>query len=549
VRIKRLLSLCLPLLLVACSGGGYLAMPTSAPEPTPSAGGTRAPVLTLAAPAATPSPTPTLPPALSVDDILNAPERSPELAGGLLTAEERDRYVQYIAALRGRDKAAAWWLVSSGLLLKDGKLGLQDGLLMKLVLSGNDDALWYLMRPRLQDGVSQEDLDALQAADATPTADWLLDSDLHTLQAQQLVSAAGERGLERVFTQAKDDPELRLGLAIIGAYGVPDASVFKYPVPNYNVALRLLGHLLERGLPVGYERAAVAAACTYGSLATVCDDAARQQVFDYADERVRFLIDADVQLAAAGASWHASSYPLEALITLLWAGQSTAFPQAGQPLAQAPSLLSVVAGRPLTKDDLPHLLADLDTLQAMQDEMMRVTAEHTTDGAAAAERVEQWWSEHQGQAADDGGPNLNHQWALYQDSHSFAGGAEAAYVLQALAASINLPMPWVQLWYADQGRQGILPAGLRIDPAANALSMDDQARQATASLPGEAKAVLIAYQVPWDNWHLQQGVRSCVTLPLPMSIWRGGVPAGYLLRSGILSEPDALNALGLSAAK
>ncbi len=545
--MRAVLGLCLPLLLVAC-GGGLLPTATPFPTPTTPLNASRQPVLTLAVPmteGAPANPTPASA-SLSLSDLVSAPEHAPEIVGGLVSAVDRDRYVRYVAALRARDAAAANWLVSTGLLLKDAKIDPQEMQLVHVILNRKDDPLWYLAHARTQEGLTDQDIDYLESSDAKPSDSWFLDDDIRGLEGYNLLSRDGQRGLQRLFEQAHQDIELREGLAIINAMGLPDSRAFKYPVPLYNVQLYVLSRLLEQGLPLGYERAAVAAACTYGSLATLCDEEARGQVLDYAGERVRFLIDTDVVLAAAGARWRSTDYTLEALMLLFWGGQATALPQPGQPLAAAPDLVTASATHPLSKNDLTSLLVDLAKLRQVQEEMMRTVVEHADQAAAAADLIERWWSEHWRDQTDEGGPDFNRQWARYRDGLGFAGGADAGYVLQGLAASVNLPMPWVQLWYAEKGQLHTVPSGLRLDAATGMLRLSGSAWQNLASLPPETKASLVGWRVPWDNWHLREGVRSCETLPLPLSVWQMGIPSGYLLRQGVLVEADALAALGLN---
>jgi len=453
--------------------------------------------------------------------------------------------VQFVQALRPRDETAADWLVSTGLFLSDARLDVQELQTMDMILGRKDDPFWYLSHARVLDGLSKEDYAYLQSNDAVPADDWYFVDDVRGLEAFQLLSRDGQRNLQRVFEKGHQDSQVRKGLYLINTLGLPDPRLFKYAVPQYNVQLYLLARLLEQGLPMGYERVAVAAAVAYGSLATLCDQAVREQVVAYAGERVRLLIDTDVLLSAAGSRWRAGEYPIEALVLVLWGGQSAAYPQAGVPLAKARSLRAAASDRPLGADDLARLLVPLDSLRQMQDEMIRVAVERTTDPAVAYDLIEQWWSTHRREEADEGGPDMGRQWARFRDGRGFAGGTEAGYVLQGLAASINIPIPWAQLWYAHQGQLRTVPFGFRLDPASRTLRPGSSAQRAIASLPPETRAVLVWWRVPWDNWHLPDDVRSPQTVPMPLSVWQGGVPAGYLLRQGVAKESDTLAALGI----
>ncbi len=545
MRLRTLFALCLPLVLIACSGG---LLPTTTPAPATlvpvastraSGQATIAPVET-AGPGPSPAGTPGLRPASA--------ENAPEVAAGLLSAQDRDRFVRLANALRARDQGAADWLVGTGLFLADAKLDDAELKLLNLTLSTTGDALWALAHNRTLDGLTSEDYDFIAANISVPSDVWFFDDDIRELKDDGLLSAAGERCLQRIFDHAHEDAEVRKGLALINTLGLPDVRAFKSPVPQYNIQLCLLARLLEQGVPGEYERAAVAAALTYGSLSTLCDAAAQERIVSYAGERVRFLIDADVQLAAAGAGWRATRYPLESLMVLLWAGQGTAYPQPGQPLAQARSLRDVATEHLLTVEDLDRILLPMDSLRQMQDEMVRAAIERTDEAPAAAELVEQWWSTSRRDDLDDGGPNPGQQWQRYRNGLGFAGGVDAGYMVQALGASINLALPWAQLWYAEDGNLRTVPFGLWIEPESQALALGNLAMRATAGLPGDARAILVWWRLPWDNWHLHGGIRSLQTLPLPLAVWRTGIPAGYLLRPEVMKEEEALSALGLAPA-
>lgn len=188
----------------------------------------------------------------------------------------------------------------------------------------------------------------------------------------------------------------------------------------------------------------------------------------------------------------------------------------------------------------------MDNLRQMQDEMMRAVIERSREEIKVGELIEEWWSTYRREEADDGGPDLNRQWVRFQEGRGFAGGAQSAYVLQALAASVNLPLPWAQLWYVVNGELQTVPFGLRLDPDSRTLGLGASAYRATANVPAESQAVLVWWRLPWDNWHLEDGVRSCQTLPLPLSVWRAGIPSGYLLRQRVLAEEEVEPALGVS---
>ncbi len=543
--MRAVLGLCLSLVLAGCSGG-LLPTPGQGLPPTPARTAAPGFSATVAATEATAAAGPS---ASSSPDpgVAKALESAPEIVGGVLSPADRERYVRLVAALRTRDATAADWLASTGLFLRDGRLDDQEVQTLEMLLRTKGQPLWYVMHARTLDGITPQDFDYFKATVATPTDNWYLEDDIRGLQEFQLLSQEGQRSLQRIFARARDDPEIQKGLYLINALGPPDTRAFKYPVPSFNTQLYLLARLLEQGVPGEYERAATAAALVYGSLVTLSDQEARLAVVDYAAERVRFLIDTDVLLAAAGVHWRSTDYPLEALMAVLWGGQAAAYPDPQQPLAKAPPLIEATSQRPLTRKDLDRLLVRVDNLRQMQDEMMPVAIEQTRDEAAAAELIEQWWSTDRRDDPDQGGPDLNQQWGRFRAGHGFAGGAEAAYVLQGLAASINLPLPWAQLWYGQNGQLQVVPYGLRLDPKSRTLQLGNSALRATAKLPAEAKAVLVWWRVPWDNWHLSIEVRSCQTEPLPFSVWRNGIPSGYLIRQGSIKEEEALSALGVAA--
>lgn len=544
-----MLSACLALVLTACSGG---LLPTRTPAPSPAQHTAAHPSATPAASAATTATAAPSPAATgdgsgtSAAPTWLAAADAPEVADGLLPPAERERYLQLMDALRARDELAADWAANTGLFLRDARLDGDELQLLNTLLAGKGDPLWHLTHIRTMLGVDSRDVEYLASIVPAPAGNWYFADDLKGLEAFELLSKEGQRSLQRIFAKAQQDPEVRLGLYLINILGLPDPRAFRYPVPAHNVQLHLLAHLLEQGVPGDYERAAVAAALTYGSLLTVCDEPGREQVLAYAGERVRLLIETDVLLAAAGADWLAKEYPLEALMVLLWGGLSAIYPEPGQPLAQARALDEAATERPLTTDDLARLLTPPAVLRQMQDQMMRAVIERSTRAERACDLVEEWWSANRCEEPDDGGPDSNRQWMRFRDGRAFSGGAEAGYVLQALAASVNLPLPWAQLWYAQEGRLRRVPFGLRLDTARRTLRLGATARGALDKLPPETTAVLLWWRLPWDNWHVPTGSQSWQTMPLPLAAWRRGIPAGYLLRLNVATEEEALAALGIA---
>ena len=507
--MKAALCLCLVLLLAACSGGGFLPSPTPRESPTPRPSPIRAPAGTD---------TPGAPAMPSPEPGATAPAgavAAPEIAAGLIPAAQLARYQAALNAVRVRDELAGDWLVQSGTLLRDGVLDDQELQALDVVVNhADDDPLWYLSHARVLDGVSEQDVAYLQDNDAVPETDWYFSDDISGLEDNGLLSQDGRRSLLRIFEHAHSDAEVRRGLYLVNTLGMPSGRAFQYPVPAYNVQLYLLARLLERGVPGEYEKAAVAAALAYGSLLTIADQAAREDIVDHASERLRLLIDTDVMLSAAGAHWRAVEYPLEALIVLLWGGQAGGYPQPGTLLAQVQGLAAAAAGRPLSRDDLGRILVQMPAVRQMQDEMLSAVVEQTGDETTATELLEQWWSERRRDEPDDAGPDLNRQWTRYRDGRGFVGGAGSAYVLSGLAASINLPLPWAELWLGNQGRLQVVPFGVRLDPAARALRLDNSAQRAIADLPGEAKAALVWWHAPWGNWHLPGQARCEEDLPM-----------------------------------
>ncbi len=537
VPVRAALGLCLSLLLVACSGG-YLATP-SGPAPTraPRARAARAQTVVAPGSRTTAEPTPDPQTALGAG--------APEAVAGLLAGPERDRYLSLLAAIEARDPAAADWLASTGTLLRDGKLDGPELQTLELLPNGKGDPLYYVTHARVFDGVGDQDFQYFQANVVNPLDNWYFNDDISGLEAFELLSKEGQRSLQRIFVRAHEDPEVRKGLYLMNFLGLPDTRAYKYPVRSYNVQLYLLARLLEQGVPGEYERAAVAAALTYGSLLPFSDQEGREQVCSYAAERLRFLIDTDVTLAAAGARWRAADYPLEGLVLVLWGGQAAAYPDPQLLPSQSLPLAQAAVQRPLPRADLDRVLLSLDNLRQMQGEMLRAVVEQSADEATAAGLVEQWWSTNRRDDPDTGGPNPNQQWARQVAGQGFAGGTESAYMLAALAASINLPLPWAQLWYARDGQLQVVPYGLWLDPATRTLEMGASAQHATTGLPADTPAVLVWWRAPWDNWHLGTSVRTCLTVPLPLSAWRAGIPSGYLLRQGVAKEEEAKGALGV----
>lgn len=262
---------------------------------------------------------------------MSGPESAPEIQAGLVPDEGRQRYAHLVDALRARDEVAADWLIDTGLFLRDGRIDGEEFRLLDTLLQSKADPLWYVTHVWTMGGLSARDVEYLETIAAKPSDDWYFIDDQRGLEAFELLSEDGRRSLQRIFERARHDVEVRRGLYLINALGLPDSRAFRYPVPGYNVQLYLLARLLEQGVPGDYERTAVAAALTYGSLMTLCDQEAAERIVEYASQRVRFLIDTDVLLAAAGAHWRATHYPLEALMLILWEGRRRPTPRRASP--------------------------------------------------------------------------------------------------------------------------------------------------------------------------------------------------------------------------
>ena len=196
------------------------------------------------------------------------PQSAPEVRAGLLGAEDRERYERLLATIAERDGEAGEWLRNTGIFLRDGKLDAAELEILSLLAKGKTDALWCVSNVRQIGGISEQELAYFKGNPVTPGANWYFDDDVGSIEAYDLLSAEGKRSLLRSFERAHRDGELRKGLYIINTLGLPDPRGFKRPVPGYNVQLYLLMCLLEQGVPGAYEKAAVAAALTYGSLLT-----------------------------------------------------------------------------------------------------------------------------------------------------------------------------------------------------------------------------------------------------------------------------------------
>ena len=289
-------------------------------------------------------------------DLSEGLDKMPEFYTEELSDEIRIQYRDLVAAL---SIDAQKWIVSTGRFLEDKRLDANEVELLR-VLSAKEDPLFYLTMPEIMYGVSSYDVSRIERDNTRPEDYMYLRDDVEILEQRGFISVAARESLDRIVCLAESDYELRKGLYLINHFGYPRATATAYATPDFNTQLFLLGVLLENGVPVGYERLAVAAALAYGTLITIGDEAVQDVVPDYAHSLIEFIADTDSIVKAEGAHWQAKYYPLEAAIMLAWGAPGTNYRTDvySQPLAWT----DVFVSKRMNVEDFNWHFVSIDTL-------------------------------------------------------------------------------------------------------------------------------------------------------------------------------------------
>ena len=278
-----------------------------------------------------------------------------------------DVKVQYEDLISQLPLDAQRWITDTGQFMEDKSIGSEEINLVE-VLTCKEDPLFYLIRPQIVDRVTSKEVSEVEEDSTQPQGYMYLEDDVKHLKNMGLFSDNAEQALIRVIELANDDYELRKGLYLMKHYGHPKATVFRYEVPGYNTQLFVLGKLLEKGIPEGYERVALAAALDYGSLITIGDRQVRETVPDYAYNMLKFIAETDEVVEGAGGNWQAKDYPLEAGFGLVWGAPATTYWGSKKgPIWWC----DVFRSRRMAVEDFNWLFIEIDTLRSMQEWMIK----------------------------------------------------------------------------------------------------------------------------------------------------------------------------------
>jgi len=297
-------------------------------------------------------------------DLQGAINKMPEFYAEEVSEDVKVQYEDVISQL---PLDAQRWITNMGQFMEDKSISTNEINLVE-VLTRKEDPLFYLTRPQIMDGVTSKEVSEVEKDNTQPHGYMYLKHDIEYLKNMGLFSDNAEQALLRVIELANDNYELRKGLYLIGHFGHPRATLFKYKVPVYNTHLFVLGKLLEKGIPEGYERVALAAALDYGSLITIGDSQLCATVPDYAYSMLKFIVETDEVVKGAGGNWRAKDYPLEADFGLVWGAPATRYWASKKgPIWWC----DVFRSRRMTVEDFNWLFVDIDTLRSMQDWMIK----------------------------------------------------------------------------------------------------------------------------------------------------------------------------------
>lgn len=298
-------------------------------------------------------------------DLSKAIDKMPEFYTQELDDDIR---LQYYELVSGLSLDAQKWIASTGRFLEDKSLDSNEVDLLR-VLSAKEDPLFYLTMPKIMYGISSYDVSSVERDDTSPEDYMYLRDDVEELEKRGLLPGAAKESLDRIVTLSEDDYELRKGLYLINHFGYPRSTATAYTKPDYNTQLFVLGALLEKGVPAGYEGLAVAAALAYGTLITIGDDDVQRIVPDYAHSLIEFIADTDRVVKEEGAHWQARYYPLEAGILLVWGAPGTHYWAVE---VECIFWTDVFMSRRMNLEDFHWLFVSIDTLVQKRDWMIEM---------------------------------------------------------------------------------------------------------------------------------------------------------------------------------
>lgn len=497
-------------------------------------------------------------------------DKMPEVYTAAVSQAVIDQYKQLLSPLPTEAKK---WITGMGWGLEDLILDSNEIALLECLSSKNTSTiLSILTKPTIIDGLTLSELTWARGYQVESLSEVLKD-DIDELEKRELLSPEGLVGIQTLIGMAATDFEIAKGLHLIGNFGHPNADIFSYSVPSYNTQLYILGQLVELGIPVGYEVAAVAAALDYGTLWSIADNETRALIVNYALGMIEIQAETDLRIKQFGATWEARDLPLEGQITLIWGGPGDLYPAEYSEWERSPSgTVNINTGplrsfmvafkkNPMSLDDFEWIFITHKTKNDMRDYLINNNFLNSSTITNPDKLMEKIWlfyykDDRNFIYIDDPGwpanpmhqiidgrdvmpsylANIEEQWRRFRSGEKFRGSSGDAYIGGYLIQALN--MPNISMGYYNH------TSGY-FNPHSSVFRVTDAENTDVAGSVAKTKLLDIFgwWQIPWNNFKTTNGddFRLWFTIPLIYTVGKTGVAPGYVYRANIAGICDLPN--------
>ena len=474
-------------------------------------------------------------------------DKMPEVYTAAVSQAVIDQYKQLLSPLPTEAKK---WITGMGWGLEDLILDSNEIALLECLSSKNPSTiLSILTKPTIIDGLTLSELTWARGYQVESLSEVLKD-DIDELEKRKLLSPEGLVGIQALISMAATDFEIAKGLHLIGNFGHPNVDIFSYSVPSYNTQLYLLGQLVELGIPVGYEVAAVAAALDYGTLWSIADNDLRLVIAQYAHDIIAYQNQTDVIMKPYNIPKQAKQLPLEAQIGLVWGAPGNYYALTEEEGATKQYMFwkgyrEIFSTRPMSVSDFEFLFTEIGTLIEMRKYILANGLFKLNAEAFSCEISKFWYRDNliynytpaiievEGRMIYNSYIcNMDWQWNRFKNKGKFTGGSGDAYIHTFLLKSLNYSAITITYLVHISGH---------FDPLDNSWKADTY----ELSLADYQKidSRLGWNRVPYDNFlsnpivgHELGRIRFLVPLQASV-VWSNGVPKGYIFRADVSSEP------------
>lgn len=487
---------------------------------------------------------------------------------------------QYAQLLTALPEEAQWWITGMGWGLQDLRLDSHEIALLDYMASQNRiENVSVFSRPDIINGVTAQDVTRIKNwlnLNEITSVGQLLEDDLSELQQAGILQGQEELH-ELILLADQGHYEILKGLCLIDNFGRHVNDRFSYQIPEYNTQLHVLGQILEKGIPDGFEVAAVAAGLDYGSLWTISDEQVRAKIPEYAKALIEFHKDTEKDfLPERNAIWKPSTYTLEENITLMWGLPGSLY----QDEEFQGGMQYEFKSRQFTMDDWNYSVFKIKYFEELRDFLINdkvVIWEHTSDDLdRLANKLKNLWYnrllDYQWDIYDEEtetilkrmmvfGRNIerastgsmNWQWmtlkGIEMDEEGFPidpnqeptfdgrfiGGSGDAYIKQYMDQAIGIP-PFLAV--------DVVHTDGYINPLTHSLSVGSEGVRQSLNLGFLIDKHFGWDMVRWDNWSSIQNLEKyymgsrarLLNFDFPVEMWKNGVPEGYIFRRNNCKE-------------